>query len=367
VRCLSVFVVALSLCVGPASTQPSALAADNVVRLTLKADALDVSIGGEPFATYNFAKTQRKPYFWPIRDREGQVISRPLLTPAGKPWRDHPHHRGLWFAVDEVNGIKYWAERGTIANVSVEPVVPSGNPARFKVVNHWLDKKGEPLLIEATTISVYANRLIAYDATLTAGKEPVTFGDTKEGLFGFRMVDSMHGAAAKIVSSDGHQGEKECWGKTFDWVDYDGPADGKVVGVAIFDNPQNFRPSRYHVRSYGLFSISPFGERDYTNGKNPPKPVHLDPGANLRLRYAIYFHDGDTQKGLVAETYKWYLATLAYEESRPPEVATTPASATAGNAAPMTGNAPLFSSCQCVAVAPQCYPCCRRNHHHWRY
>jgi hypothetical protein len=309
VRCLSVFVVALSLCVGPASTQPSALAADNVVRLTLKADALDVSIGGEPFTSYRFAKTQKKPYFWPIRDREGQIITRPLLTPTGKPWRDHPHHRGLWFAVDEVNHIKFWAERGTIANVSVEPLVPTGNPARFKVVNHWLDRQGQPLLTESTTISIYANRLIAYDATLTAGKEPVTFADTKEGLFGFRMVDSMRGSAGgKIVSADDHHGETECWGKTFDWVDYDGPVEGKTVGVAIFDNRHNFRPSRYHVRGYGLFSISPFGEHDYTNGKNPPKPVPLAPGANLRLRYAIYVHDGDTKAGDVAGVYRKYMA-----------------------------------------------------------
>jgi hypothetical protein len=363
VRFLSALIVASCVFLLPAVKVRAGSAADNVVQLTHKGDALDVTISGEPFTTYNFAKTQKKPYFWPIRDRAGQVISRPILSPTGKPWRDHPHHRGLWFAVDEVNGIKYWAERGTIANVSVEPLVPTGNPARFKIVNHWLDKKGEPLLIETTTISVYANRLIAYDATLTAGKVAVTFGDTKEGLFGFRMIDSMHGPSAKIISSDGHLSEKECWGKTFDWVDYDGPVDGALVGVAIFDNPQNFRPSRYHVRSYGLFSISPFGERDYTSGKKPPKPVHLDPGANLRLRYAIYFHDGDTQKGLVTETYKWYLATLAYEESRPPEVATTPAAATAGNAAPATVKTLQLSSCPCVVVAPQC--CCRR-HHHWR-
>ncbi len=308
-RCLSVFVVALTLYLGPAIAKSSALAADNVVRLTLKADALDVTIGGEPFTIYNFAKTQKKPYFWPIRDHAGQIITRALLSPTGKPWRDHPHHRGLWFAVDEVNHIKFWAERGTIANVSVEPLVPTGNPARFKVVNHWLDKQGQPLLTESTTVNIYANRLIAYDATLTAGKEPVTFGDTKEGLFGFRMVDSMRGSAGgKIVSADDHHGETECWGKTFDWVDYDGSVEGKTVGVAIFDNPHNFRPSRYHVRGYGLFSISPFGEHDYTNGKNPAKPVPLAPGANLRLRYAIYVHDGDTKAGDVAGAYRKYLA-----------------------------------------------------------
>jgi Methane oxygenase PmoA len=308
VRCPSAFVVALSVALAPVGVSHAVSAADNMVRLALKGDTLDITIGSEPFATYNFAKTQKKPYFWPIRDREGQIIARPLLDPAGHAWRDHPHHRGLWFAVDEVNGIKFWAERGTISSVSVDPVVPTGNPAWFKVVNHWLDRQGQTLLVETTTISISADRLIAYDATLTAGKEPVTFGDTKEGMFGFRMANSMRGSAGKITSADGHHGETECWGKTCEWVDYDGPLDGKTVGVAVFDNPHNFRPSRYHVRTYGLFSISPFGEGAYTNGKNPAKTVHLAPGANLRLRYAIYIHDGDTKAADVSGVYRKYLA-----------------------------------------------------------
>ena len=303
-------VLALSLAVSLFSPLggPCLRAADDAVQLTLKGDDLEVTIGGEPFTTYHSAKTHKKPYFWPIRDRAGQIITRPLVEKIVRRGPDHPHHRGLWFAVDEVNGVKFWAERGTIANVSVDPVVPTGNPARFKVVNHWLDKKGQTLLVETTTISIFANRLIAYDATLTAGKEPVTFGDTKEGMFGFRMVDSMRGSAGKITSSDGHHGETECWGKTFEWVDYNGPVDGKTVGVAVFDNPHNFRPSRYHVRTYGLFSISPFGEGAYTNGKNPAKPVHLAAGANLRLRYAIYIHDGDAKAADVAGVYHKYVA-----------------------------------------------------------
>jgi len=278
------------------------------VQLTIKGESLEVTIGGQPFTVYNFAKTQKKPYFSPVRGPEGQIMSRPLLDPNGRAWRDHQHHKGIWFSIDEVNGIKFWAERGKIENVSVEPIASSGNPARFKTVNNWLGKDGQPVLIESTTVSIFANRVIAYDAQLTAAKNPVTFEDTKEGFFGFRMVDSMRGKAGSIVSSDGHHGEGECWGKQFDWVDYDGPVDGKTVGIAIFDNPHNFRRSRYHVRSYGLFSISPFGEKAYTNGANAAAPLTLKPGASLRLRYAMYIHDGDTKSADVAGTYQKYVA-----------------------------------------------------------
>jgi hypothetical protein len=302
--------------------------ADDSVELHRKGDALDVTIGGKPFTVYNFAESQPKPYFWPVRAPSGEIITRPLENP-----RDHKHHRGIWFSVDEVNGVGFWKEEGKIQNVSVQPIVAKGNPAKFEVVNHWLGKNGKPILTETTLISIFSNRMIAYDARLTAGAQPVTFNDTKEGLFAFRMVDSMHEPArergvsglvggGKVVNAEGLQGSSKAWGKTSDWVDYDGPVQGKTVGVAIFDNPHNFRRSRYHVRNYGLFSISPFGERDYTNKKNSAAPVHLKPGETLRLQYGIYIHDGDTKAADVAGTYRQYLA----EANGPTKPTSAPAS-----------------------------------------
>ena len=89
------------------------------------------------------------------------------------------------------------------------------------------------------------------------------------------------------------------------YPDFD--VDGKTVGVAIMDHPKNFRPSRYHVRDYGLFSISPFGEKAYTNGTSPAAPHHLKKGENLRLRYAMFFHDGDTKTANVAGAWDLFV------------------------------------------------------------
>ena len=279
-------------------------AAEPSVELTKKGDTVVVMIGGEEFTVFNTSREMPKPFFSPVRGPGGTVISRPLL----KPGDDHPHHKGIWISVDEVNGCKHWAEKHRIENVSASALVAQGNPAKLQVVNHWLDQEGKPLLKETTVVSIFANRLMAYDITLTANEQTVTFGDTKEGLFGFRMVNSMREKdGGHVVNSKGMEGSQASWGKTWEWVDYDGDVEGKRFGVAIFDHPMNFRASRYHVRDYGLFSISPFGEHDYTGGKHPADPVILPASDSLRLRYAIYIHAGDTQAADVAGVYREYL------------------------------------------------------------
>ena len=286
------------------SVTPSTVAAEPAVALKVNDTTVDVSIGDEPFTTYHFASDLPKPYFSPVRAADGTIITRPLEKPA-----DHPHHKGIWLSIDEVNGIKFWAEKGKIRNVSVKPLESTGSPARLQVVNHWLDPEtDEPALIETTTISIYPNRLLAYDITFSAPNGSATFEDTKEGLFGIRLRDSMREKeGGHVVNADGLEGSKAAWGKPSKWVDYFGEAEGKTYGVAIFDHPENFRPSRYHVRDYGLFSINPFGEKAYTGGKSEAQHVEVAADKPLRLRYGIYIHEGNPQEGRVSEVFERYV------------------------------------------------------------
>jgi hypothetical protein len=244
---------------------------------------------------------------------------------------DHPHHKGVWLSIDEVNDIKFWAEEGVIRNAGVELVQERGNPARFRVTNHWLAEDGQPLLIETTTISVYPNRLFTYDIEFKAGEQAVTFNDTKEGLFAIRVPNSMREYVGNgpVVSNAGVSGTKELWGKPAPWIDYVGPVAGRTFGVTVMDHPGNLRPSRYHVRDYGLFAINPFGERSYTNGMEEAKPVTLQAGQALSLRYGLYVHGGDTEEGGVKGAYEQFLnvpartasaETTSYEPLQPGEI-----------------------------------------------
>ncbi len=287
--------VLLALLAGPLPAQSKTVQLD---RNEAKHE-ITVKIDGEVFTVYHLGNDLPKPFASPVNAPGGVSITRPIPEPGVKV--DHKHHKGIWVSIDEVNELKHWAEAAKIENVKAE--AKSGNPAVLTLVNHWLGEDGKPVVEEHTRISIFPNRLMIYDITFKAGDKPVTFEDTKEGLFGIRLIDPLRETeTGKVTDSEGRKGTKEAWGKTADWVDYYGQLDGKTVGAAIFDHPDNFRPSRYHVRNYGLFSINPFGEQAYA--KAGAKPYTIKPGETLNLKYGIYIHAGDTESAQVEKVYQ---------------------------------------------------------------
>jgi hypothetical protein len=289
-----------------------AIAKDEVI-IEPESEALVVKIRGTEFSTFHYGPSLPKPYFWPVNADDGALLTRPILPNE----KEHPHHRGIWLSVDEVNDVRFWAEAGKIETRQVQS--SSGNPARIALVNDWIKRDSSVVMTEQTTISIYPNRLITYDIALkTPTGQLVRFDDTKEGFFGIRIAQSMREKEGGTVeNSEGKKTTAECWGRTARWVDYTGPVNGKVYGVALMDHPDNFRPSRYHVRDYGLFSVSPFGEGAYQNDQEKAKPVILDNDRpSLRIRYALFVHDGPMVAATVDEAYDQFLRTTSDEKSR---------------------------------------------------
>jgi hypothetical protein len=277
-----------------------------------KPEGVTVKIDGQPFADY-LIKSGSKPIVWPIYGPTGKLMTRswPMDDKvASEKDRDHPHQRSLWFTHGDVNGIDFWSEgKGRI--VHREFVKVQGGPeATIVTRNDWRSPNDNTKLLEDQRTFVFGGnadqRWIDVTVELTAGNDPVVFGDTKEGSFGVRVPSSMRVESlkgGKIVNSDG-KANIAAWGKPAPWVDYHGPVDDETLGIAIMNHPSSFRfPTHWHVRTYGLFAANPFGLGDFTGGKEKGQHV-LPAGEKMTLRYRVLLHKGDEKQGGVAEAYE---------------------------------------------------------------
>ena len=276
-----------------------------------------VIVDGEPFTEYRPGGEAdgggHLPYLYPVYGPGGQALTRswPMSEVEGEE-RDHPHHRSLWFAHGAVGladgGKRYdvWNGRDGSAIVHQEIVtVESGTAGVLCTANSWVDPGGDEMLREERTMTFRAGafdtgqawRAIDFDVRLRAGDRDIVLGDTKEGTMAIRVAATLRHqgerAAGSMRNSEGVEGV-DVWGKRAAWVHYTGPVDGKRVGIAIFDHPENFRhPTWWHARAYGLFAANPFGVHNFEKAKKGTGDWTIAAGGELRLRYRLLFHDGE--------------------------------------------------------------------------
>ncbi len=264
------------------------------------------------------ARSGSKPILWPLVGPDGMHLSRAYPMTAAKPGEaeDHIHHRSLWFTHGEVNGIDFWAEgegRGIIQQT--EAIVREiGERVVIETTSDWLSSEGKRILSDKRKLTFHDDEgcaAIDFDIQLIASDGPVNFGDTKEGSFGIRVagpikVDAKQGG--KITNSRGEEDGKT-WGKPAEWVDYTGPIDGKTYGIAILNHPSSFAfPTRWHVRTYGLFAANPFGVHHFVGGE-PTEGVTLAAGNTMSIRYRVLLHAGTTTDADIASAWKRYEVT----------------------------------------------------------
>jgi hypothetical protein len=296
------------------------VAAKQGVQLTQLADRIRVEINGQLFTEY-FFKDVPRPYCYPLMGPGEVAMTRnwPMKNTPGEE-HDHPHHRSLWFAHGSVNGHDFWSEQKAFGKTVHDDFleVKSGKGAGvIREQNKWVAADGTVVCTDERTLRFYnpgsANeRVMDFEITLKASNGELTFGDTKEGTMAVRLAETMrlkgkvgHG---HIINSAGVR-DDQTWGKRADWCDYYGPVDGKTVGIAIFDHPQNPRhPTWWHVRDYGLFAANPFGQHDFESLPNKTAGNLIVPaGKSVTFRYRIYLHEGDDQQAKVAEKYQQYV------------------------------------------------------------
>ncbi len=317
------------LCIIFLAVVPAANAQQTVKK---EGDGYAFRIGDELVTIYQY-KNLSKPILFPVNAPGGVPLTRNYPPPEGQA-KDHPHQKSAWFChgdvipegielkskVKNVIGVDFWAESTGHGNIVPVKVQLADNS--LVVNNEWRTAEGQKIMDESTSIRLYdlgKARLIVYNIDLNASVCPITFGDTKEGAFGIRINDVINAEVAKkgkpagkgrIQNADGKIGEKDCWGQRSAWCDYSGPIDGKVVGLAIFDDPKNPYPACWHVRGYGLMTANPFGREKHAafpamKGNN--ELVRLKKGDHLQLRYGMLLHAGDAVSGQVAEGYQRFV------------------------------------------------------------
>ena len=261
---------------------------------------IDITIGGKLFTAYVYDPTLAKPYLGPMYTRDGQTYTR-----LDFETKEHPHHRSVFLAVGDVNGIDFWnepANHGVEVPDGIEDVVEGAAFAAFTAKNVWKSIDGVPQIDEKRRFTLYNQgegcRYLDIEETFTATYGDTVFGPTKEaGPLGIRMNEELRAdkGTGTLMNSYGGIGEAECWGRSAQWCDYSGTLSGKPYGIAAFDDEQNERhPTAWHIRNYGLFAANNL----YFKGG-----FTIKAGESITYKFRVIFHEDGCN---VADRYILY-------------------------------------------------------------
>ncbi|WP_316778238.1 PmoA family protein [Pedobacter antarcticus] len=279
---------------------------------------VDISIGGRPFTSFLYPDSLEKPVLYPLRTASGTVVTRsfPLESRAGDP-TDHPHHIGLWFNFENLNGLDFWNNSYAIpANkknmygwVRTDRILEtkSGDKGILTYHANWTNQQKDVILEETTRYEFSGDdnqRIIDRFTTLKANKD-AAFNDAKDGLLGIRLAHELQMpnsedtkiagqvnlASGNYVTSAGKTGD-DAWSTRAIWCKVFGKMGTDSVSISIIDHPKNVNyPTFWHARGYGLFAANPLGEKVFTNGKSE-KMLHLKKGESVTFRYRIVVNNG---------------------------------------------------------------------------
>lgn len=295
------------------------------VEFVSSGNRIDVKIGGDVVTSYIFGDDRSKPSFVPVRSASGIELTRryPLTELEGGS-DDEPHHVGIYFAADQVNGAKFWNNTSVspqIKHVSTDLLKGGKGSGTLKTTAEWINESGQVLLIEKKTVTFIAGENdseyeIDFDVELIADEDVVHFEDIEEGVLAFRWSDYLREAEGEnypqpgkplpeeslngtgmYFSSNGDERAENIWGRRARWVALQGVRNQKVVGAAMLNHPNSINyPTFWHVRAYGLMAGNPLGQGDFLrqspHQKNPVlwlrKTLHEDEKIHFRFKIIVF-------------------------------------------------------------------------------
>ena len=267
-----------------------------------------ISVDERPVADYVYQDTHiPRPYFKSVHAPNGIQVTRTQPPDPTKDVADHPlFHPGIWLSFGNLSGSDYWrlAAKVKFVGFELKPQATSNGgefTARFRYLNQQAPETVVcEELFQCQFIELSTGMLMVWDSTFTSENEFV-FGDQEEMGLGIRMATPLRSERQSrgkiapgngtILDADGRKNGAEVWGHSAPWCDYSGTINGQQVGATLFCHPENFRPSWFHARDYGLLVANPFGRQAFKHGD--ASQVVIKPGEQFRLRYGIFLHSGD--------------------------------------------------------------------------
>ncbi|MEJ7588846.1 MAG: DUF6807 family protein [Ferruginibacter sp.] len=121
---------------------------------------VDVFIGGKLFTSFLYPDTLAKPVLYPVHAANGTVVTRgfPLDPQPGEP-NDHPHHIGIWFNFENLNGLDFWNNSYAIpmekkhlyGSIKTNRIIESSGEKRYLSYHaNWTNQQNDVLAEETT-------------------------------------------------------------------------------------------------------------------------------------------------------------------------------------------------------------------------
>ncbi len=327
---LNLTIVLCATCLFAFSLAPASDAAEFSI-VQEKSGDIVINIDGELFTRYvTTDKVTNKCYFWPIIGPGGLKMTRayPMQDIEGEK-QDHPHHRSVCFGFQNAGGFNTWHEKMTFTkngkvdekklaalgyqvHTDVVKAEASGNSATLIVNCDNRTPSGDLYLRQTRTVNFHVaengSRVMDIEIVFTGVKDSTTVVGKKDSGLSVRVAHSMcvdAGLGGRIINSSGDENGK-AWGKRVPWVDFNGPVEGKKMGIAMLNHPDSFRhPTPWHVRTYGLFTANPFALKEVA-GEKESGDFELAKGESFTLKHRIIFHEGDEKKAQIAEAWQTY-------------------------------------------------------------
>jgi hypothetical protein len=266
-----------------------------------------VRVDGEPFATYVYGDSRiLRPYFSHVHEPGGLQVTRSHPPVEGTDPTDHDTmHPGLWLAFGELGSSDFWRNRGRVERAQFAEAPRGGaGSGRFTVLNRYAGTDGRLVCRETCRYTVAVRPqgyLLVADSMFTSDSGDFDFGDQEEMGLGVRVATALSvRQGGRIANSEGQENEKGVWGKPARWCDYGGTLGGRRVGVCLMPHPENFRPSWFHARDYGLVVANPFGRNAFTGGEKSRIVVKQDERFRLRFGVLVYGLPGGRSPDLPA-------------------------------------------------------------------